>query len=108
MSAGWLVLSLLVIGIAALAVVLAFPSLRRRLLVPGLLSLYRRRIPPMSQTEREAIDAGTVWWDGDLFSGRPDWNRLLAFPKPALSPEEQAFLEDETETLCAMVTDWET
>ncbi len=62
----------------------------------------------MSQTEREAIEAGTVWWDGDLFSGRPDWSKLLAVPAPALTPEEQRFLDNECEELCAMVTDWET
>jgi acyl-CoA dehydrogenase len=62
----------------------------------------------MSQTEREAIDAGTVWWDGDLFSGRPDWNKLLAVPRPRLTAEEQSFLDNETEQLCAMVSDWET
>jgi acyl-CoA dehydrogenase len=62
----------------------------------------------MSQTEREAIDAGTVWWDGDLFSGHPDWNKLLAVPRPRLTAEEQSFLDNETEQLCAMVSDWET
>jgi acyl-CoA dehydrogenase len=62
----------------------------------------------MSQTEREAIDAGTVWWDGDLFSGRPDWNKLLAVPQPRLTAEEQSFLDNETEQLCAMVSDWDT
>src|SRR5438309_8594120 len=62
----------------------------------------------MSQTEKEAIDAGTVWWDGDLFSGRPDWGKLLAVPRPKLTPEEQSFLDNETEQLCTMVNDWET
>ncbi len=62
----------------------------------------------MSQTEAEAINAGTVWWDGDLFSGKPDWAKLLSFPKPELSPEEQAFLDTETEELCRIADDWET
>ena len=61
----------------------------------------------MSQTEREAIDAGTVWWDGDLFSGRPDWDKLLAVPAPKLTPEEQAFVDGPCEELCAMCDDWE-
>jgi acyl-CoA dehydrogenase len=61
----------------------------------------------MSQTEKEAIDAGTVWWDGDLFSGKPDWDRLLATPRPRLSAEEQAFLDGPVEELCAMCDDWE-
>src|SRR6266853_1510038 len=54
------------------------------------------------------IVAGAVWWDGDLFSGRPDWGKLLALPRPKLTPEEQSFLDNETGQLCAMVNDWET
>jgi len=63
-------------------------------------------MPPISETEREAIDAGTVWWDGALFTGNPDWNELLAFPQARLSPEEQAFMDGPVRTLCAMVDDW--
>ena len=57
--------------------------------------------------EQEALDAGTVWWDGELFGGHPDWNKLLAYPKPQLSDEEQAFLDNEVEQLCAMLDDWD-
>ena len=72
------------------------PSLRRKLVSDGVLRAFRKVMPPMSQTEREALEAGTVWWDGELFSGRPDWQRLLATPFPALTPEEQRFLDEET------------
>ncbi len=85
--------------------VLNFPALRRKFISDPLLAVYRRILPAMSQTEQEAIDAGTVWWDGELFSGRPDWNQLLEFPKPSLSVEEQAFLDNECEELCSMVED---
>ena len=61
----------------------------------------------MGRLLREAIDAGTVWWDGDLFSGRPDWDKLLAVPAPKLTAEEQAFVEGPCEELCAMCDDWE-
>jgi acyl-CoA dehydrogenase len=71
------------------------------------LAIYRRILPDMSQTEKEAIDAGTVWWDADLFSGKPDWDKLLATPAPRLSAEEQAFLDGPVEELCAMCNDWE-
>ena len=91
----------------AVAGALNLRRLRRRLISDRVLVLYKRILPPMSQTEREAIDAGTVWWDADLFSGTPDWERLLAFPKPALTPEEQSFLDHETEQLCALALDWE-
>jgi len=94
--------------VAAVVAILAFPPFRRTLVSAPLLAAYRRILPPMSQTEQEAIDAGTVWWDGELFSGRPDWSKLAAYPHPALKPEEQAFLDNETEQLCAMASDWET
>ncbi|MBI3223194.1 MAG: acyl-CoA dehydrogenase [Nitrosomonadales bacterium] len=80
----------------------------RRVVVSGLaLMLFRKTLPQISATEQEAIDAGTVWWDGDLFSGNPDWNKLLAMPKCGLSAEEQAFLDNEVEQLCGMLDDWD-
>jgi acyl-CoA dehydrogenase len=60
----------------------------------------------MSDTEREALEAGTVWWDADLFSGRPDWKKLLSAPPPKLTAEEQAFLDGPVEELCRRVDDW--
>jgi acyl-CoA dehydrogenase len=64
-------------------------------------------MPPISTTERDAIDAGTVWWDGQLFTGNPDWNELLAMPPASLSPEEQAFMDGPVRELCAMVDEWQ-
>lgn len=80
---------------------------RKRWITKPILSWYRKVLPPISQTERDAIDAGTVWWDADLFSGKPRWSRLRSFAKPHLSAEEQAFLEGPVERLCGMVSDWE-
>jgi acyl-CoA dehydrogenase len=93
---------------AATAIVIGVPAIRRPLLSDRVLAVFRKVMPPMSQTEADAINAGTVWWDGDLFSGKPRWEKLLATPRPMLTPEEQSFLDNETEQLCAMVTDWET
>ncbi|MGZ5163431.1 MAG: acyl-CoA dehydrogenase [Burkholderiales bacterium] len=91
-----------------LCALLLNPTPVRRVLVSRpLLNLFRRILPAVSQTEREALEAGTVWWDGDLFSGRPDWQKLLSYPKPTLSPEERAFLDGPVETLCGMLDDWE-
>src|SRR5919108_749018 len=90
-----------------LAAVLNVPWLRRLAFTDHVLAIYRRILPDMSQTEKEAIDAGTVWWDADLFSGKPDWDKLLATPAPQLSAEEQAFLDGPVEELCAMCNDWE-
>ena len=90
------------------ALALAVPALRRKLISDGVLVAFRKLMPPMSQTERDALEAGTVWWDGELFSGRPDWRRLLDTPRPALNAEEQRFVDNEVETLCGMTSDWET
>ena len=81
-------------------------SIRRRIISAPLLAVYRRRLPPLSDTEREALEAGTVWWDAALFSGRPDWQAFLAEPKPTLQEKEQAFLDGPTEELCRMTDDW--
>jgi len=91
---------------AALAVALNLPALRRALVMRPLLGLVRSKLPPLSRTEREALEAGTVWWDGELFGGAPDWKKLLAQPRAALTPEEQAFLDGPVEELCGMLDDW--
>jgi acyl-CoA dehydrogenase len=91
----------------AIAAVLNIPALRRMLISDRVLAIYRRILPDMTQTEKDAIDAGTVWFDADLFSGKPDWDKLLATPAPRLSAEEQAFLDGPVEELCAMCNDWE-
>src|SRR5688572_10543374 len=88
----------ILIGIfAVLALLLNLPPLRRALISNRILAVYRRILPDMSQTEKEAIDAGTVWWDADLFSGKPDWDKLLAVPAPKLTAEEQGFLDGPVE-----------
>ncbi|TAK55998.1 MAG: acyl-CoA dehydrogenase [Gammaproteobacteria bacterium] len=81
--------------------------LRRWLISRRFLRVYKRMLPPMSDTEREALEAGTVWWDGELFTGGPDWKKLLAMPPPRLSDEEQAFLDGPCEQLCRMIDDWD-
>ena len=90
------------------AVVLNVVPLRRALVSNRMLALFRKVMPPMSQTEREAIEAGTVWWDAELFSGRPNWQKLLDVPAPSLTAEEQRFLNHEVDELCSMVSDWQT
>ncbi|WP_416773324.1 acyl-CoA dehydrogenase [Pseudomonas sp. RHF3.3-3] len=88
--------------------VLAIKPLRRVLLSSKALALFRQIMPAMSDTERAAIESGTVWWDAELFSGKPNWERLLKAAPASLSAEEQAFLDNEVETLCDMANDWET
>ena len=81
--------------------------LRRSLISRRFLRVYKRMLPPMSTTEREALEAGTVWWDGELFSGGPDWNKLLSAKAPKLNGEEQAFIDGPCEELCRMLDDWD-
>ena len=100
-------MSVVWVAFALAAVVLNAPLLRRALLSRPLLYLFRRVLPTVSRTEQEALEAGTVWWDGELFSGAPDWRRLHGFPAPELSAEERAFLDGPVETLCAMLDDWQ-
>ncbi len=81
-------------------------SLRRDYLTRPLFRWAGGVLPPISNTERDAIDAGTVWWDGDLFSGDPRWDELLAMPPARLSEREQAFMDGPVKQLCAMIDDW--
>jgi acyl-CoA dehydrogenase len=96
----WLIFS-------AIFVVLAVPRLRRRLISNPVLKKIKSVLPSMSQTEKDALEAGTVWWDGELFSGKPNWSKLSDLPKPALTEDEQAFLDGPVEQLCAMLDDWQ-
>jgi len=89
-----------------IAVPVNVPSLRRAWISGPLLRIFRKIMPEMSQTEADALESGTVWWDGELFSGRPNWRRLLNTPAPKISSEEQAFLDNEVETLCGMLDEW--
>jgi acyl-CoA dehydrogenase len=100
----WLITLVLLYG------VLVFPNLlemRREKVTRPALNIYRTMLPSMSNTEREALEAGNIWWDGQLFSGMPDWNILMSFPAPKLSAEEQAFMDGPCETLCSMLDDWD-
>jgi acyl-CoA dehydrogenase len=82
-------------------------SFRRDWLTKPVFRLAQRALPRLSNTEREAIEAGDVWWDAELFTGNPDWTKLLAFAPAKLSEEEQQFLDGPVEELCRMVNEWE-
>jgi acyl-CoA dehydrogenase len=100
----WLIILWVLFG---LMVVPNLIEVRREKITKPLLAIYRKMLPSMSDTEREALEAGNVWWDGELFSGMPEWDKLMSYPAPKLSDEEQAFIDGPCEELCRMIDDWQ-
>ncbi len=92
---------------ALLLLLLAIPSTRKIIFTAPVFGAIQSILPKVSQTEQEALDAGTVGWDAELFSGKPDWNKLRAIPPITLTKEEQDFLDGPVEELCGMVRDYE-
>jgi acyl-CoA dehydrogenase len=86
--------------------ILSIDNLRKEYVSKPLFKFYKSALPPISETEREAIDAGTVWWEGEIFTGNPDWQKLLGSGKPGLTEDEQSFLDGPVEELCKMVDPW--
>jgi len=91
---------------AVIALPLNIDNIRQQFISMPLLAIFKKIMPKMSSTEQEAIDAGTTWFDADLFRGDPDWKKLHNYPSPRLSSQEQAFLDGPVEQVCAMVNDW--
>ena len=81
-------------------------SFRRDWITKPIFRMAQHALPRLSDTEREAIEAGDVWWDADLFTGNPNWAKLLAFAPARLSEEERQFLAGPVEELCRMLDDW--
>ena len=103
----WLAIALPLLVLAAVAVPLNLVDFRRARISAPLLAIYRKITPQLSPTEQVALEAGTVGFEGELFSGKPDWKKLLAQPKPELSVEERAFLAGPVEGLCQRIDEWQ-
>lgn len=82
-------------------------KLRQKHIVAPALKVLKEQMPTISKTERIAIEAGDTWWEKELFCGRPDWKKLFAIPKPALTAEEESFINNQVEHLCSMLNDWQ-
>ena len=102
-TATWIAAGLL----AVVVVPLLITPIRQNLITAPLLKFYTKILPPLSDTEKTALEAGTVGFEGELFSGAPKWSELLSQPKPTLSAEEQAFLAGPVEEVCKMTNDWD-
>jgi acyl-CoA dehydrogenase len=98
---------ILLVLLAVVAVPLLMVDFRRKKISAPLLSMFAKVTPKLSETEQTALEAGTVGFEGELFSGMPKWSVLLKQPKPELSVEEQAFLDGPVEELCGMIDDWQ-
>lgn len=86
----------------AIALPLNIESIRIKYLTQPFMRVYKKIMPEMSSTEKDAIDAGTVWWDGEIFSGNPNWQMLHNIPQARLTVEEQAFLDGPVEQVCRL------
>jgi len=89
-----------------IAIPLNLSKVRKQYISQPLLTVFQEIMPEMSQTEKEAIDAGTTWFEADLFRGNPDWKKLHNYPQPRLSAEESAFINGPVEQVCKMMDDW--
>ena len=98
-----ILISILIIGL----IILSYPPIRRNLLTRLIFNKMRKNLPTISQTEREALEAGNTWWDAELFTGKPDWKKLKDLSIASLNKEEQDFINGPVETLCAMLDDWD-
>ena len=106
---GHAITTAILLGLSVLmGALLVIPALRMPLISKPLLGFYTKILPPLSESERVALESGTVGFEGELFSGKPNWNELFAQPKPELTAEEQAFIDGPCEELCRMTNDWET
>ncbi|WBM69908.1 acyl-CoA dehydrogenase FadE [Buttiauxella sp. WJP83] len=97
----------LLVPLAIILVPFVFTPMRKSLISAPVFRSFRKVMPPMSRTEKEAIDAGTTWWEGDLFRGKPDWEKLHNYPQPKLTEEEQAFIDGPVEEACRMANDFQ-
>ncbi|MEW6167731.1 MAG: acyl-CoA dehydrogenase [Pseudomonadota bacterium] len=100
--------ALAIVGVlyVAAALLLNLRPLRRSIITGPIFAAFKKVLPEMSSTEREALEAGDVWWEAEMFRGRPNWNKLLDFKYTQLTPEEQSFLDNECEELCRLCDDW--
>lgn len=98
---------LLIIVIALVIALFVVKELRMRFISGPTLAFFRKVLPPLSDTERQAMEAGDIWWEAELFRGKPNWSLLHSYDKPALSAEEKAFIDNQLNTLLQMLDDYD-
>ncbi|RLV60615.1 acyl-CoA dehydrogenase [Parashewanella curva] len=100
-------MSIVVLLLIAVAIVFGVHSIRMRLITRPAFAFFKRVLPPLSDTEREAMEAGDVWWEGELFRGKPDWNKLHGYGQPTLTEEEKDFIDNQVKTAMTMMDDYD-
>ena len=98
-------MNFLIVLLLVLLLVFSIRNVRKNLVTRPVFRLFKRVLPPLTQTEREAMEAGDVGWDAELFGGKPDWQKLHAIPKPELSLDEKEFIQNQVRVLCDMLDD---
>lgn len=102
----WYLLCSLGIVILSVIIILNIPLLRRSLLIKPLFPTLKKALPTISKTEEIVLEAGDMWWEKDLFRGKPDWQALHKIPLSVLTAEEQGFLDNQVDVLCSMLDDY--
>ncbi|MFT5789111.1 MAG: acyl-CoA dehydrogenase [Shewanella sp.] len=100
-------ITLLILLIVSVVVIFSVKNIRMQLVTRPVFSFFKTVLPPLSDTEKEAMEAGDVWWEGELFKGKPNWQTLHSYGKPTLTSEEQDFIDNQVETALAMIDDYD-
>ena len=95
------------VAVAIFAALSIVKPVRAAIVTRPIFGVYKRILPQISQTEQEALDAGSIWWDADLFTGKPDWQKMFDYPEAKLSGDERTFLDGPVEELCGMLDEWD-
>ncbi|KFZ37335.1 acyl-CoA dehydrogenase [Shewanella mangrovi] len=101
-------MTIIVLLLVALIIVLFFVrDVRLKFISAPVLKFFRKVLPPLSETERQAMEAGDIWWEAELFRGKPNWELLHSYGKPVLSAEEKAFIDNQVNVLLKMIDDYD-
>ena len=100
-------MSIVILLVIAIIVLFGVRNIRMQFITRPVFSFFKKVLPPLSSTEKEAMEAGDVWWEGELFRGKPNWNTLHGYGKPTLSAEEQDFINNQVQTALTMIDDFD-
>ncbi|GGP76652.1 acyl-CoA dehydrogenase [Shewanella ulleungensis] len=100
-------MSIVILLLIAIIILFGVRNIRMQFITRPVFSFFKKVLPPLSSTEKEAMEAGDVWWEGELFRGKPNWNMLHGFGKPTLTAEEQDFIDNQVQTALTMIDDFD-